>query len=69
MIDVGAFIHAERIAQGLNMAQLGRKAGYNKATIKMLEDGNRIGNFETLSNILEALGYEFEVKKRGQQDN
>lgn len=65
MLDSAEIIKTLRKEVGMTQKRLSEKAGYNVNTIKHIETGRRIGNWETINNMIEALGYEVRIVKNG----
>lgn len=60
-MDVGAFIRARRLANGLNQAQLARRAGSTQAALSRLERGEVSPTIDTVERLLAAMGEEAEL--------
>lgn len=56
---IGAAIRRERIAGGLSVSELARRAGLSKATVSQLESGGGNPSVETLWALGDALGVPF----------
>ena len=56
---IGAALRRERIAGGLSLSELARRAGISKATVSQLESGGGNPSVETLWALGDALGVPF----------
>lgn len=63
LLDLGKTIKDLRKEKGVTQEQLASSAGLSRATLSKLENGY-LGNVSvvTLANILNALGYELDIK-------
>lgn len=64
MNNLGEQIRAIRKEQHLTLDQLSAASGVNRATICAYETQRYIPNMQTAALLLEALGYEFTIKRK-----
>lgn len=64
MTNLGPQIKAIRKEQKLTLDQLSALSGVNRATISAYETQRYIPNTQTAALLLDALGYEMELKKK-----
>ena len=55
---VGRALRAARLLAGLSQAEVATEAGVSREAISRLEAGQRVARMDTLTAILDALGYE-----------
>lgn len=65
MSNLGEQIRAIRKAQHLTLDQLSEASGVNRATICAYELQKYIPNMQTAALLLDALGYEMSITKKG----
>lgn len=62
---VGATIRELRLSRGWNLATLSAKSGVPVSTISRAELGQNALNYDKVSRICEALGFELALVRRG----
>lgn len=66
MLDIMKFIKEERIKQGLTQSSVAYAAMIDPATLCMWEKYKYSPKFEPIISILDFLGYEIVIKKKGE---
>lgn len=64
----GLEIKKIREEQGLSQRRLAKLAGVDRSCLLRFENGQTLGNMETIERLVEVLGYEFELMRRGFPD-
>lgn len=58
------FIYNTRAGQTISLEELGLKAGVGESTLSKIERGKVHTRLNTAINLLDALGYELEIRER-----
>jgi transcriptional regulator with XRE-family HTH domain len=62
-MNIGTTIREQREILGWSQARLGFRAGYAPHTVSAIERGDRLGGYQTVVDILNALGLDLTVVK------
>jgi len=63
-MNIGRVIRVERESQGLSQMEISLRSGYSQANIARIELGRQAGGFQTITDILNALGLDIRVVKK-----
>lgn len=64
---VGRALRSARTAAGLSQAQVAVEAGVSREAVSRLEGGRRVARMDTLTAVLDVLGYEIAFLPRSPQ--
>lgn len=64
---IGRALRAARSAAGLSQAEVATNAGVSREVVSRLEQGRRVARMDTLSAVLDVLGYEIAFLPRSPQ--